>query len=365
MRYRSALQPHSAHLGDYRAGVLLINLGTPAAPTAFAIRRYLREFLSDRRVVEWPRLLWWPILHGFILPFRPRRLAHAYAKIWSADGSPLLVYSHRLAEALGQRLNQALDAEIPVALAMTYGEPSVASALEALERAHVRHLLVIPLYPQYSATTTGASLDALGRALDRRRWLPALRTVVGYHDEPAYLSALADSVRAHWRSQGRGDHLLISFHGLPARSLEQGDPYSCFCRKTGRLLAEALGLSSSDYTVVFQSRFGPGAWLQPYADERIVELARAQVRRLDVICPGFAADCLETLEEVALRYAALFRQHGGEVLRYIRALNDQPAQVELLATLASRELRGWIPQPPCARHPHLESGCPQAPSSRR
>jgi ferrochelatase len=337
----SATSP--AHRTPAQAGVLLINLGTPAAPTPAAIRRYLAQFLADRRVVELTPLLWLPLLYGFILPFRPGRLAHAYEKIWTAEGSPLLAISRRQADMLRSHLAAQLGRAVPVALAMTYGEPSIPAALAELEAQGVRRLAVLPLYPQYSCSTTAAAYDALFAALKTRRWMPELRTVGSYHDDPGYIAALAQSVRAHWHAHGRGEHLLLSFHGLPQRTVLAGDPYYCHCQKTGRLLAEALGLGENDYGIAFQSRFGKLPWVQPYTEPTIEALARRGVRRLDVICPGFAADCLETLEEIQLRYAETFTTAGGTALRYIPALNDSSAHTEALGGILLRQLRGWLP----------------------
>jgi len=331
-----------------RSGVLLINLGTPDAPTAPAIRRYLRQFLSDRRVVELFRPLWLSILYLFILPFRPKRLAHAYGQVWLGDGSPLLVYGQRLKSAVAQQLHGQLQAEVPVALAMTYGNPSIDAALNALEAQGVRRILALPLYPQYSATTHAAAYDALFDALKRRRWVPELLTVNGYHDQPPYLAALAASVHQHWQQQGRGEHLLMSFHSIPRDYLEAGDPYYCFCHKTARLLAAELGLTDGQWSLSFQSRLGNQPWLQPYSDQVIPQLARRGVRQLDVICPGFSADCLETLEEVALRYGADFVAAGGQALRYIPALNDHPDHAALIAGLCLPALKLWEHAQPAA-----------------
>jgi ferrochelatase len=325
------------------AGLLLINLGTPEAPTAPAIRRYLAEFLSDRRVVELHPLLWQPILRGLILPLRPRKLVHAYKKIWTAEGSPLLAISRRQAAALQAQLAAACGRDIPVALGMTYGRPSIEDALKQLESQQARRIVVLPLYPQYSCTTTAAALDLLFAQLRSRRWLPELRTVNSYHDDPGYIAALEISVRRHWQEQGRGEHLLLSFHGLPQKYVLAGDPYYCHCQKTARLLAEALGLAPEQYSVAFQSRFGRLPWVQPYTEPAIQELAGRGVRRLDVICPGFAADCLETLEEVRLRYGETFIAAGGEALRYIPALNDHAEHVQALAGIVQRQLREWLP----------------------
>lgn len=331
------------HRSDPATGVLLINLGTPDAPTAAAIRRYLAQFLSDRRVVELTPLLWLPLLYGFILPFRPGRLVHAYAKIWTDEGSPLLAISKRLASGLERHLGETLGQEVPVALGMSYGTPSIASALAELEARRVRRITVLPLYPQYSCSTNAAALDALFAELNTRRWVPELRTVNSYHDEPAYIMALAQSVRAHWQARGRGDYLLLSFHGLPQRTVLAGDPYYCQCQKTGRLLAEALELREGEFSVAFQSRFGKLPWVQPYAEPTIATLPARGVRQLDVLCPGFAADCLETLEEIQLRYAETFTAAGGTALRYIPALNDSAAHLDVLGGIVQRQLQGWLP----------------------
>jgi ferrochelatase len=325
---------------DTQAGVLLVNLGTPAAPTAGAIRRWLREFLHDRRVVELSRWLWCPILYFFILPFRPLRLVHAYRAIWTDAGSPLLAISTRQAAGLEQALNTG-GTKVKLRLAMRYGQPAIADSLRALHTAGIRRVLVLPLYPQYSATTTASVFDAVAHALRTERRLPELRFVVDYHDDPGYIAALADSLRRHWDTHGRGDRLLISFHGIPEKYARAGDPYADQCQATARRLAEALQLAPEDWTLGFQSRVGRAPWLKPYTDHQIERLAAAGVQKLDVIAPGFAADCLETLEEIRLRYGELFRQKGGAELRYVPALNDQPAHISALAALATRHLQGW------------------------
>lgn len=325
------------HRQTPRVGVLLANLGTPDAPTVPAIRRYLREFLSDPRVVELPRLLWWPILYGFILPLRPHRLAHAYGSIWGTEGSPLLTISRAQCAGLQQRLGD----EIPVALGMRYGTPGIDAALSELEQRGARRILVLPLYPQYSATTTATVFDAVFARMRQTRWVPELRLINSYHDEPDIVAALAASVREHWAQHGRGHHLLLSFHSIPQRYLELGDPYYCFCQKTARLLAQALALPEDSWSVSFQSRVGRAKWLSPYTDEAVEKLARSGTRTLDVICPGFSADCLETLEEVALRYGEQFRAAGGEALRYIPALNARGDHLDALTALVQQHLRGW------------------------
>lgn len=325
--------------------MLLLNLGTPEAPTPGAIRRYLKPFLSDRRVVELPRALWLVILYCFVLPLRPKKLAHSYASVWmkpdAPEGSPLLYHSLAQRDGLQTWLRHRLDTDVPVAIGMTYGSPSVDSALEELQAQGVQRVVALPLYPHYSATSTAAALDAVFRAFMQKRWMPALRTITGYHDEPAYIEALAQSLEQHWQTQNRGDHLLISFHSIPRQYFLEGDPYFCFCQKTARLLVERLKLREGEWSVSFQSRLGRQPWLQPYTDLVIPDLARNGVSTLDVICPGFAADCLETLEEVALRYRDDFLAAGGKVFRYVPALNADKAHIAALGEILVRNLSGW------------------------
>jgi ferrochelatase len=327
---------------DARTAVLLLNLGTPAAPTADAVGDYLAEFLSDPRIVELPRWLWWPVLHGYILRTRPRRSAEAYAKVWRNDGSPLLVFSDRLAQAVGTEISRRTGGKVLTALAMTYGEPSIRGTVVELMRTGVRRVLVLPLFPQYSATSTGAALDAVNRVMQTLRWPPELRTINDYHADAGYLAALASSVRSHWMEQGRGDKLLLSFHGIPEKYAAAGDPYPDQCRETARRLGDVLGIEDDDLLVTFQSRLGRQPWLRPYTDEMLEQLARQDLGTLDVACPGFAVDCLETLEEVALRYRATFLTHGGRRFRYIPALNDGSAHADALASIALGQLSGWI-----------------------
>jgi len=316
-------------------GVLLINLGTPDAPTAEAIRPYLREFLSDRRVVDLPRWLWLPILRGIILPLRPRKLAPQYARIWRDDGSPLLAITRELAAALAGAL-----APVPVVAAMRYGRPDVAAGLAELLRAGATRVVALPLYPQYSATTTASAFDALDAALAATPAPPRVERIEDYHADAGYIAALAASVREHWAAHGRGEVLLMSFHGIPVRYAERGDPYGRQCAETARRLAAALELRDGQWQVAYQSRVGKAAWLEPYTDVVIPDLARRGTRRLDVICPGFAADCLETLDEVAIRYRDAFVAAGGEALRYVPALNARPAHVSALARLVRERLNG-------------------------
>ncbi|MDX8408850.1 MAG: ferrochelatase [Mariprofundales bacterium] len=311
-------------------GIILAHLGTPEAPTTAAVRRYLSEFLSDRRVVELPRLLWWPILHGIILTTRPRRSAAAYQRVWSKQGSPLMVMALRQQQLLQQRLDSE---QYKVAIAMRYGALPIASVIDDLWQQGCRQLVVLPMYPQYSATTTASVHDALVDALAGRRDLPHYHFIRDYHNHPAYITALADSVRRHWQQYGRGERLMISFHGIPQRYADAGDPYPRECKRTTELLVQALALQDSEWYLSFQSRLGREPWLMPYTDLTLQALAKEGVKRVDVICPGFSTDCLETLDEIAVENAELFTAAGGEVLRYIPALNDDDAHIALLAQL--------------------------------
>jgi ferrochelatase len=328
------------HGAPERIGVLLVNLGTPDAPSAPAVRKFLRQFLSDPRVIEAPRWLWLPVLHGIILRFRPGRSAKAYRQIWTEQGSPLLVYSQALARGLHDSLGKLLHANVHVTLAMSYGNPSIEAGLKELEAAGVRRLLVLPLYPQYSGTTTASVFDCVTRTLQRRRWIPELRFVNDYYTQPSYIHALADSVRNHWRRHERA-HLLMSFHGIPKRNLSAGDPYGYQCERTARLLAEALGLREGEWSLSFQSRVGREEWLRPYTDELLAEYAARGPKRITAICPGFATDCLETLEEIALRNREDFLHEGGESFDYVPALNADAAHVEVLTELVLRQAQGW------------------------
>jgi len=324
-----------------KAGVLLVNLGTPDAPTARAVRPYLAEFLGDPRVIEYPRWLWWLVLHGIILRIRPPRSAHAYARVWTPEGSPLRVGSEKLAAALQARLNQAAAGPVRIALAMRYGKPSVREQVAQMQAEGVRRLLVLPLYPQYSGTSTGSVIDAVANTFKQLRWPPELRVINDYHDDTGHIDALAQSIQHWWASHGRGDKLLLSFHGIPQRYVASGDPYLQQCQATARLLRERLQLDETQLLVSFQSRVGREPWLQPYTDETVKRLAREGVKRLDVACPGFAVDCLETLEEIAMQNAEFFTEAGGEALRYIPALNDSDEQVASLAALILRHSQGW------------------------
>jgi ferrochelatase len=328
-----------------KIGVLLINLGTPEAPNAAALRPYLKEFLSDPRVVEIPRPLWWPILNGVILNLRPRQSAEKYAKIWTAEGSPLKVHTRQQAELLRGCLGSRIGPRVAVEWAMRYGNPPVRQALANLREQGCDRLLVIPLYPQYAASTTASAYDAVCAVLGRLRNAPALRLVKHFHDHPGYIAALAQSVREHWTAHGRPDRLVMSFHGVPRFTLDRGDPYHCECQKTGRLLAEALGLSAEQYLITFQSRFGRARWLEPYTIDTMQALGEKNVRRVDVICPGFVADCLETLEEVGMENKAAFLAAGGGEFHYIACLNERDDWIQALADLTITNLGGWIEAP--------------------
>jgi ferrochelatase len=332
-------EPDFRHDRQERLGILLANLGTPASPKPADVRRFLAEFLSDPRVVEVPRWIWRLVLHGVILRIRPRRSAHAYQQVWTPDGSPLLIHTRALAQELQNHPQLRRDAI--VAVGMSYGAPSISSALRELKRQGARRLLVIPLYPQYSGTTTASVFDRVTSELQRWRWLPELRTVAGYADEPAYIQALADSVRERWRTHERG-HLLFSFHGIPYRYFHAGDPYFCECQKTARLVAEALHLSADEWSVSFQSQVGRERWLQPYTDELLAKYARSGPKRVTVICAGFATDCLETLEEIAIRNRATFLAAGGEYFDYVPSLNSSASHVDLLLRLVERHTAGWL-----------------------
>ncbi|HET7922324.1 MAG TPA: ferrochelatase [Gammaproteobacteria bacterium] len=327
-------------------GVLLVNLGTPDAPTPAALRRYLAEFLSDPDVVTLPRLLWWPVLHGLVLRTRPARSAAAYRRIWTDQGSPLLHHTRAIALALETELESQLAVPVTVATGMRYGEPSLAHAIAELLAVVPTQVVVLPLYPQYARATTGSTLKRLSLLKAGTSMLAVGHAVRDYHDHPAYIAALAASVRAHWQRHGRGRKLLVSFHGIPQRVADRGDPYPVQCAATARLLTEALGLADSDWQLVYQSRFGRARWLAPYALETLHALAAGGTRSVDVICPGFPADCLETLEEIALRYADAFRAAGGETLHYIPALNTDAAHIRALAQLVRARLDSPDPEKP-------------------
>jgi protoporphyrin/coproporphyrin ferrochelatase len=340
---RFSPEPPHTHGTPPATAVVLVNLGTPEAPTPAALKRYLRQFLSDPRVVEIPRPLWWLILNGIILNVRPKKSAGKYASIWMPEGSPLKVHTERQAQLLAGYLGEH-GHHVKVAWAMRYGAPAIAEVLDKLKADGAARILVVPMYPQYSASTTATVVDDVSKWLQTQRNQPEMRFVRNYHDDPACLAALEQTVRAHWRKHGLpavGDRLVISFHGLPRRNLELGDPYYCECMKTGRLLAERLNLAPEQYRICFQSRFGRAQWLQPYTAPTLKEFGRAGVGRVDVICPGFVADCLETLEEIAIEGKTEFLASGGREYHYIPAVNEEPRWIAALAALVERHLGGW------------------------
>lgn len=322
-----------------KPGVLLTNVGSPDAPTAGAVRRYLREFLSDRRVVDLPRALWLPLLYGVILTFRPRRSAHAYAKIWTSEGSPQISYTRRIARALEPTLGKQVGMHVPCTIGMAYGNPSMAAGLAALREQGCDRLFVLPLFPQYSSPTTGSAIEALARVVSRWKTVPEIVTLGSYPEHPGYIAALAASVRDAWRSGGQPDRLLLSFHGLPQRYVDAGDPYRSECEATAQALAAALDLPRERWLMSFQSRFGREPWLQPYTDVTVKELGRAGLR-VDVICPGFAVDCLETLEEIGMQNRHWFEEAGGKQFRYVPALNDRSEHVKALGEILASRVRG-------------------------
>lgn len=324
-----------------KTAVLLINLGSPDAPTKPALRRYLREFLSDHRVIDLPRWQWWPILYGIVLNTRPKKSAHAYETIWWEEGAPLLVITERQVAKLREHFAKEGLRDIVVDYAMRYGKPAIKAKIAALKAQGVTRILVIPMYGQYADATTASVFDGVANALRHMRFIPEVRFVRDWYDHPLYIHALAESIRKHTAEHGEVDKLLFSFHGEPMRYVEEGDDYYRQCAETVRLVAENLGWDENRYTLVFQSRFGNEEWLKPYADEEIERLAKAGVKRLRVICPGFSADCLETLEEMAIGNRERFLEHGGEFYDYIPALNDDDAHIALLAALAKQHGQGW------------------------
>ncbi|MBI2296712.1 MAG: ferrochelatase [Betaproteobacteria bacterium] len=335
-------EPPFSHGTDSRIGVLLINLGTPGAPTPAAVRTYLKEFLSDPRVVEIPRLVWWPILNLFVLATRPTASAQRYAQVWMSEGSPLKVHTDRqtrlLRGYLGERAKQL---PLVVDYAMRYGSPSIPDRIGEMKAHHCDRILLVPLYPQYSASTTATALDAAFQCLENMRNQPAVRTVRHFHDHAGYIAALAQSVRDYWMRNHRPDVLLMSFHGVPRATLDKGDPYHCECQKTGRLLAEALSLKPEQCRITFQSRFGRAEWLKPYTAEVLEEMGRQKLGRVDVICPGFVADCLETLEEIAIEGKATFLKAGGREFHHIPCLNERDDWIHALTEIVVDNLLGW------------------------
>jgi len=334
-------EPPHKHGAVPRSAVVLVNLGTPDAPTAPAVRRYLKQFLSDPRVVEIPRLVWWFILNLIILPFRSSQSAKKYASIWSAEGSPLKVHTQKQAQLLDVALAGRGHTDVTVAMAMRYGSPSLPEVLAQLKSQGCERIAILPAYPQYSATTTGSIYDAVFAHYASVRNVPELRFIKQYHEHETYIDALRDSVLAHWAQHGQPDKLVMSFHGVPKRTLLLGDPYHCQCLTTARLLAEKLGLSKEQYLVTFQSRFGKAEWLQPYTAPTLIALAQQGVKRVDLLCPGFTSDCLETLEEIAMEAKHDFLAAGGQQFHYIACLNESPAWIAGMAEIAEQHMVGW------------------------
>lgn len=329
------------HKLPLKTGVLLTNLGTPDAPTPKALKKYLREFLSDPRVIEVPKPIWWLFLNLILLNTRPKKSAEAYEKVWTENGSPLMIYSQNMAAAMEKELSQRFG-DIKVVLGMRYGQPSMESALEELTAANVRKVLVFPLYPQYSATTTASTFDKLAEIMAKLRWQQEIRMISHYHDEPVYIDALVESIRRFRAEHGKAEKLMFSFHGIPKDYFEKGDPYHCECQKTARLVVEQLALEEHEYAVTFQSRLGPREWLKPYTDETLMEWGNSGVKSVQVICAGFPADCLETIEEINMQNREFFLEAGGREYAYIPALNDSEDHIQALSDIAARHMQGWV-----------------------
>jgi ferrochelatase len=320
-----------------RQGILLCNLGTPDAPRPTELRRYLKEFLSDPRVVELPRLLWWMILNLIILRIRPRRSAKLYQSVWTDSGSPLMVYSQEQVKAVKHRLAEKYG-DIPVVLGMRYGNPSMAAAVKELTDQNVRDIIVLPLYPQYAGATTGSTFDAIAKTFTQLRWVPELQFINGYHKSEGYLDALCTTIKRHIEAHGQPDKFIFSYHGTPERYLKKGDPYHCFCHQTTRLVREKLGFDEAQVMTTFQSRFGREPWLQPYTDKTLEQLPKDGVKHIAVICPGFSSDCLETIEEIDMEARESFIEHGGEQFHYIPCLNDDPVHIDALVGILEKRL---------------------------
>jgi protoporphyrin/coproporphyrin ferrochelatase len=325
-----------------KIGVLLVNLGTPDSPTYFAVQRYLREFLGDRRVIDTSRWIWLPLLYGAVLPFRPFKTARNYRRVWMTEGSPLLVYSQRLAVKVAALLRATSNDQVRTELAMTYGNPSIERAIQSFAAGGVNKLLVLPLYPQYCSSTTGSVFDATHRALQRWRWLPEIRIINDYYRDSGYIGALTHQIQQHWAAAGERSHLLLSYHGIPASYVANGDPYRDQALATTQLLVGRLGLTQDEWSHCYQSRFGRVEWLQPYTVDTIKALALRGIRKLTVASPSFAVDCLETLEEIAIEYRDNFLQWGGEQLTLVPGLNEGDQHVEALAGIVKSRLQGWL-----------------------
>ncbi|WP_434779597.1 ferrochelatase [Neisseria sp. Ec49-e6-T10] len=326
---------------QHKIGVLLLNLGSPEQATAQAVKPYLKQFLSDKRVIELPSLLWQPILRGPILTFRPKESAQKYQRVWLKEGSPLTVYTQKQSTLLQTQFDPE---KVIVDFAMSYGMPSVEHVMQKMKAQGVTQLLVFPLYPQYAGSSTAAALDGVFRVLMKQRNMLPVRTVTRFYDHPLYIQTIANNIRAFWQQHGKGDRLMMSFHGVPLQTIEKGDPYFDECHYSARLIAQALNLTEEDYIVSFQSRFGKAKWVEPSTQNLLVELPKKGITKLDVICPGFVSDCLETLEEIAIDGKELFTHAGGTQYHYIPCPNEQPEWVEVLKTITLKELQGWLEQ---------------------
>lgn len=343
-------EPSYTHGTPEKTAVLLINLGTPNAPTAQAVRPYLKEFLSDSRVIEIPKPIWWLILNGIILNVRPKKSAAKYASIWMPEGSPLKVYTERQTALLNEHLHARVEGSpVVVEYAMRYGNPSVASVLDKLKAQNCQRILLLPMYPQYAASSSATAIDAVLKPLLQMRNMPALRTIKHFHDDAGYIKATAQNIRDYWTLHGQPEKLVMSFHGVPRYTLEKGDPYHCECLKSGRLIAEELGLSKEQYIVSFQSRFGKAEWVKPYTTATLKELGQKKTKRVDVVCPGFVADCLETLEEIAQEGKEDFQHAGGGEYHYIACLNERPDWIAAMSDLVMANLQGWLTKPNAAQ----------------
>ena len=329
------------HAATQKVGVLITNLGTPEEATPAALRKYLAEFLWDPRVVEFPRPLWWLALNLIILRVRPKKSAETYAKIWTEQGSPLMAHTKAQLIALKNKFSHKQLDRIEIDFAMRYGSPSIESALLEMQNKNVTQLLVLPLYPQYSGSTTGSTFDAVANVFKKLRWMPELRFINQYADDARYIEACAQRIQSYWQSHSRSQVLLFSFHGLPKRYLLAGDPYHCQCHKTARLIAQKLKLEDGQWRITFQSRFGREEWLKPYTDETLEAMAKENIKSVDVFCPGFSADCVETLEEIDMLNRDVFLQAGGESFQYIPALNDSQDHIEALYGLITQHMQGW------------------------
>lgn len=347
------IEPTFTHGTPVKTGILLINLGTPDAPTPEAVRPYLDEFLSDPRVVEIPKAVWWVILNGIVLNTRPKKSAAKYATVWMPEGSPLRVHTAKQTVLLQGFLGERTKAPLVVDYAMRYGSPSIPSVLRKLKEQNCQRILVVPMYPQYAASSTATAFDIVFSELQQMRNTPALRTIKNFPDHPGYIKALANNINEYWMKNGRPEKLVMSFHGLPQFSLDKGDPYHCECHHTGRLLAQELGLKPEQYFLSFQSRFGKAEWLKPYTTATLKELGKHKIKRVDVVCPGFVADCLETLEEIAQEGKEDFQHAGGGEYHYIPCLNERNDWMRALTDLVMDNLHGWLVEPNAAE---LEQG---------